>query len=121
MKDNIKLVAVDIDGTFVRSDYTYDILRFKQILSRMRNVGCNFVVASGNPYLKLQQCFPEIQKELTYIAENGGYIMDQGEELFSAHLLPQDSQLIIDTLLLIHLKQCLMCYAGLVQKSNLIL
>lgn len=28
MKDDIKLVAVDIDGTFVHSDYTYDIPRF---------------------------------------------------------------------------------------------
>lgn len=26
MDHDIKLVAVDIDGTFVRSDYTYDIL-----------------------------------------------------------------------------------------------
>lgn len=25
MKDDIKLVAVDIDGTFVHSDYTYDM------------------------------------------------------------------------------------------------
>lgn len=25
MNHDIKLVAVDIDGTFVRSDYTYDI------------------------------------------------------------------------------------------------
>ena len=55
-------------------------------------------MASGNPYLKLQNCFPEIKDELTYIAENGGYIIDQGEELFSAHLSTQDSQLIIDAL-----------------------
>ena len=48
MGDNIKLVAVDVDGTFVRSDYTYDVPRFKRILSRMKNVGCHFVVASGN-------------------------------------------------------------------------
>ena len=41
MKNNIKLVAVDIDGTFVRSDYTYDIPRFQSILSRMREAGCH--------------------------------------------------------------------------------
>ena len=28
MKNNIKLVAVDIDGTVVRSDYSYDVKRF---------------------------------------------------------------------------------------------
>lgn len=48
MNNNIKMVAVDMDGTFVRSDYTYDVPRFKQILSRMKSAGCNFVVASGN-------------------------------------------------------------------------
>ena len=50
MKNNIKMVAVDIDGTFVHSDYTYDVLRFKRILSHMNEVGCRFVVASGNQY-----------------------------------------------------------------------
>lgn len=45
---NIKLVAVDMDGTFARSDYTYDIHRFNAIFSRMKEVGCAFVVASGN-------------------------------------------------------------------------
>ena len=47
-KDEIKLVAVDIDGTFVRDDYTYDMQRFQRILSHMNTIGCNFVVASGN-------------------------------------------------------------------------
>ena len=51
MEKNIKMVAVDVDGTFVRSDYTYDVPRFKRILSVMKNAGCHFVVASGNQYI----------------------------------------------------------------------
>ena len=47
MKHNIKLAAVDIDGIFVRLDYTYDVPRFKRILSRMKEAGCSFIVASG--------------------------------------------------------------------------
>ena len=39
MSPDIKMVAVDIDGTFVRSDYTYDIPRFQRILSRMNRAG----------------------------------------------------------------------------------
>lgn len=53
MKHDIKLVAVDVDGTFVRSDYTYHIDRFKKILARMNEVGCNFVVASGHGSIDL--------------------------------------------------------------------
>ena len=29
MAENIKMAAVDIDGTFVRSDYTYDVPRLR--------------------------------------------------------------------------------------------
>ena len=50
MSSEIKMVAVDIDGTFVRSDYTYNIPRFQRVFSRMKEVGCHFVVASGNQY-----------------------------------------------------------------------
>ena len=46
MNYNVKLVAVDVDGTFVRSDYTYDVPRFRRILERMKKADCNFVVAS---------------------------------------------------------------------------
>lgn len=77
MKNNIKLVAVDIDGTFVRSDYTYNIPRFKQILSRMKHAGCNFVVASGNQYYQLRDLFPGYYDELSFVAENGAFVKDQ--------------------------------------------
>ncbi len=94
----IKMIAVDMDGTFLDEHSSYNQKRFDNIYQILKERGIHFVVASGNPYLKLQQCFPHIQNELTYIAENGGYIISQGKELFSAHLSSQDSQLIIDTL-----------------------
>lgn len=60
MAENIKMAAVDIDGTFVRSDYTYDVPHFKRILSHMKKEGCNFVVASGNQYYQLRDFFLDI-------------------------------------------------------------
>ncbi len=74
MKHDIKLVAVDIDGTFVRSDYTYDVPRFQQILARMKRAGCHFVVASGNQYYQLRDLFPGCDQELSFVAENGAYV-----------------------------------------------
>src|SRR5699024_7279680 len=47
---DLKRVAADVDGTFVRSDYTYDKPRFARLLARMARAGCRFVVASGNQY-----------------------------------------------------------------------
>lgn len=90
MNHDIKLVAVDIDGTFVRSDYTYDIPRFRRILSRMQSSGCNFVVASGNQYYQLRDLFPGYCDELSFVAENGAFVKDRGELAFTADM-PKDT------------------------------
>lgn len=84
MKNKIKLVAVDIDGTFVRSDYTYDVPRFQSLLSRMNDAGCNFVVASGNQYYQLRDLFPGHEEELSFVAENGAFVKDHKELVFAA-------------------------------------
>ena len=80
------MVAVDIDGTFVRSNYTYDISRFKRILSHMKAAGCNFVVASGNQYYQLRDLFPGYYDELSFVAENGAFVKDRKELIFTANM-----------------------------------
>ena len=84
MSQDIKMVAVDIDGTFVHADYTYDKPRFRRILSRMIEAGCRFVVASGNQYYQLRDLFPGYDEELSFVAENGAFVKDQ---FFSLSLL----------------------------------
>jgi Cof subfamily protein (haloacid dehalogenase superfamily) len=81
---DIRLVAVDMDGTFCRSDHTYDERRFGRILERMREVGCRFVVASGNQYFQLRDFFPERDGELGFVAENGALVTDGREPVFAA-------------------------------------
>lgn len=96
MKNSIKLVAVDVDGTFVRSDYTYDIPRFQRILSCMKNAGCNFVVASGNQYYQLRDLFPGYYDELCFVAENGAYVKDRREIVFTADVQKETVYEVID-------------------------
>lgn len=96
MKDNIQLVAVDIDGTFVRSDYTYDIPRFQRIFSRMKQAGCHFVVASGNQYYQLRDLFPGYWDELSFVAENGAFVKDRAELVFAADIPKETADLAID-------------------------
>lgn len=90
MKNRIKMVAVNIDGTFVHSDYTYDIPRFRRILSRMKDAGCHFVAASGNQYYQLRDLFPGYDHELSFVAENGAFVKD-GEELVFAACMPKET------------------------------
>lgn len=96
MENNIKMVAVDVDGTFVRSDYTYDVPRFKRILSRMNRAGCRFVVASGNQYYQLRDLFPGYYDELSFVAENGAFVKDREELVFTAEIPKETVDFAID-------------------------
>nr|WP_318000610.1 HAD hydrolase family protein [uncultured Faecalibacillus sp.] len=96
MKNNIKLVAVDIDGTFVRSDYSYDVERFKRIWKKMKEVGCHFVVASGNQYYQLRDLFPCLDSEFAFVAENGAFVKDEDELLFHASMDKEVVHQVID-------------------------
>ncbi|TDW13113.1 hypothetical protein EDD63_1493 [Breznakia blatticola] len=87
--NNIKLVAVDVDGTFVRTDYTYDKPRFLAIMERMKKAGCEFVVASGNQYYQLRSLFPEFKDTISYIAENGALVKAKDTILFTTDI-PKD-------------------------------
>ncbi len=90
------MVAVDVDGTFVRSDYTYDVPRFKRILSVMKNAGCHFVVASGNQYYQLRDLFPGYYDELSFVAENGAFVKDRKELIFTADMPEETVDSVID-------------------------
>ena len=96
MDHKIKLAAVDIDGTFVHSDYTYDVPRFRRILSRMNQAGCRFVVASGNQYYQLRDLFPDCCDELSFVAENGAYVKDGTELVFAADMPRKTVDAVID-------------------------
>ncbi len=76
----IGVVAVDMDGTFLRSDKTYDRERFLRLRQRMREQGVRFVVASGNQVHQLRSFF-EPSDDVAYVAENGHLVVDAGEEL----------------------------------------
>lgn len=93
MDYNIKLAATDIDGTFVRSDYTYDTERFHRILERMEKAGCVFAAASGNQYYQLRDLFPDCHEKMAFVAENGAYVRDRGELVFAADMPRETAEL----------------------------
>lgn len=76
----VRLVAVDMDGTFLRPDMTYDRERFLGLRQRMREAGVRFVVASGNQYWQLRSFF-EPSDEVAYAAENGHFVHDVGDDV----------------------------------------
>ncbi|UWF32771.1 Cof-type HAD-IIB family hydrolase [Lactiplantibacillus plantarum] len=83
----VAIIATDLDGTFLRDDHQFDHHRFQAQLDQMNAQGQHFVVASGN---QLQHCidvFDGINGELTYVAENGGLVIDNHGNVLAGSLI----------------------------------
>lgn len=85
----VKMIAVDMDGTFLNSQQEYDREKFSQLYQRMKQQEVRFVIASGNQYYQLKSFFPEVEDELSFVAENGAYVISEGEELFTGEIDPE--------------------------------
>lgn len=77
----VRLVAVDMDGTFLDDSMGYDRARFAAVHADLAALGVRFVVASGNQYHQLRSFFPD-HPDVLLVAENGALIADWfGDEL----------------------------------------
>lgn len=71
----IKLIAVDMDGTLLKSDKSMPT-RTAEIIKELLKRDVRFVVASGRQYYSLYKDFMNIDSPIIYIAENGAMIFD---------------------------------------------
>lgn len=84
----IKLIATDMDGTFLDSSKRFS-MEFFDIFAELRKKGIKFVIASGNQYFRLYQKFLPISNEMYFIGENGSYIA-KGAKLISTNTLKKE-------------------------------
>lgn len=96
---SVKLIAVDMDGTFLNDKKTYNRERFRQQYQQMKAQQIRFVVASGNQYYQLASFFPDIVGEIAFVAENGGWVRDAGEDVYNCSMPRDHFQQIVDFLL----------------------
>lgn len=96
----IKLIATDMDGTFLKDDKTFD-LEFFDSYQKMRKQGIKFVIASGNQYQRLFQKFLPISTDLIYIAENGSLIVN-GTRTIYKNTINKDDLKVIDQIFKTH-------------------
>ncbi|MBP2621898.1 Cof-type HAD-IIB family hydrolase [Streptococcus panodentis] len=86
---SIKLVATDMDGTFLDGKGQFDMDRLKQLLAQFKEKGMYFAVASGRGLLSLEKLFEEVRDEIIFIAENGSVVEFHGQDLYEA-VMPQE-------------------------------
>lgn len=78
----LKLIASDMDGTLLdskgyMSEEIYDIIR------ELKDRGIMFTAASGRQLESLKKRFKPVDDDIIYLAENGTYVVYQGEEIYS--------------------------------------
>lgn len=94
----VKMIAVDMDGTFLDDNKQYNVQRFARQYALLKQKGIRFVVASGNQYYQLQRYFPDIKDEIAFVAENGAWVSDCNEEIFCGELAKKKVHQILDIL-----------------------
>ena len=75
----IKLVATDMDGTFLDGNGRFDMDRLKSLLVSYKKKGIYFAVASGRGFLSLEKLFADVRDDIIFIAENGSLVEYQGQ------------------------------------------
>ena len=96
MKD-IKLIVTDMDGTFLNSKYEVSP-DFPEVYEELKKRDILFVPASGRQMSGITKYFGEIQSEIGFIAENGGYVVYKNEEIFADKLSQESIADIIRTI-----------------------
>lgn len=81
MKD-IKLIVTDMDGTFLNSEHEVSP-DFAAMYQELKKRDIMFVPASGRQMAGITKYFGDIESEIGFIAENGGYVIYKNQEIFA--------------------------------------
>lgn len=83
--NDIRMIVTDIDGTFLNSLHEVSP-DFPEIYRELKKRDILFVPASGRQMTGITKYFGDIESEMAFIAENGGYVMYKNKELFADRL-----------------------------------
>ena len=91
---DIKLLALDLDGTVLRSDNTLSPV-VRKALEKAAKSGIEVAVASGRPFRSMPKEILAIKGVDYVIASNGAAIYHQEKRIFSDTLKPRDVEKIL--------------------------
>ncbi len=81
----VKLIVTDMDGTFLDNNKNFSD-EFWNLFEKMESNDIKFVVASGRQYQNLKKIFKKIEDRIIFIAENGSYVVEKNQEIYSRPL-----------------------------------
>ena len=95
----VKLVATDMDGTFLTSKGYYDNQRLHNVLEKFEKNNMFFVAASGRSMPALEKMIAPHADKMAFIAENGTLVKVGEKTVFESGLTKPEFLEITDTLI----------------------
>ncbi|HFI2472320.1 TPA: Cof-type HAD-IIB family hydrolase [Streptococcus suis] len=77
----VRVVATDMDGTFLDGQGSFDRERFAWILDKLEEKQIPFVIASGNGMGRLLQLCQGFEDRLIFVADNGAHVYQNGKTM----------------------------------------
>ncbi|SJZ94883.1 Cof-type HAD-IIB family hydrolase [Anaerorhabdus furcosa] len=83
----MRLIVTDMDGSLLNSkkELPQDIF---QVIEEIHAKGLEFAVASGRSYGCLAQMFEPVKDKISFICDNGAYVISKGKVLYSSNINP---------------------------------
>ncbi|HEM3490098.1 TPA: HAD family hydrolase [Streptococcus suis] len=91
----VRLIATDMDGTFLDGQGSFDRERFSRALDQLDQKKIPFVIASGNGIGRLLQLCQGFEQRLIFVADNGAHIYHQGKTLIRRTIQQEEVEAIL--------------------------
>lgn len=91
----IKLIATDMDGTFLDGQGSFDRERFSRVLDKLEEEKIPFVIASGNGIGRLLQLFQGFEERLIFVADNGAHVYQNGKTMIRRAIQQEETKAIL--------------------------
>ncbi|HFI0631739.1 TPA: Cof-type HAD-IIB family hydrolase [Streptococcus suis] len=92
----IKLIATDMDGTFLDGQGSFDRERFSRVLEKLEEKQIPFVIASGNGMGRLLQLCQGFEDRLIFVADNGAHVYQNGKTMIRRAIQQEEVEAILN-------------------------
>lgn len=91
----VRLIATDMDGTFLDGQGSFDRERFSRILDGLEEKNIPFVIASGNGMGRLLQLCQGFEDRLIFVADNGAHVYQNGKTMIRRAIQQEEVEVIL--------------------------
>lgn len=86
LKNNIKMIISDLDGTLLRDGATRVSCEMLDMIIKMDKLGIRFTAASGRSYDNLRFLFSSVAERISYICDNGSVCFHENKPIYENFL-----------------------------------